>query len=43
MFTLYTNKFLVRAALSAGVTAVVSKGANVKTMVDQAQGLLAAI
>jgi CheY-like chemotaxis protein len=40
VFTLYGNKYLEQAALSAGVTAVVSKLANVETLVNQAQDLL---
>jgi CheY-like chemotaxis protein len=36
VFTLYGNKYLEQAALSAGVTAVVSKLANVETLVNQA-------
>ena len=42
LFTLYANKFLEQEAFSAGVTAVVSKDANVKTLVDQAKDLLRA-
>ena len=40
--TLYANKFLEQEAFSAGVTAVVSKDATVKTLVNQAQDLLRA-
>jgi CheY-like chemotaxis protein len=42
LFTLYGSKFLEREALSAGVTAVVSKDAAVKTLVNQARDLLRA-
>jgi CheY-like chemotaxis protein len=42
LFTLYGSKFLVEAALSAGVTAVVSKDSTVKTLLNQAQDLLRA-
>jgi DNA-binding NarL/FixJ family response regulator len=42
LFTLYGSKFLEQEALSAGVTAIVSKDANVKTLVNQAQDLLRA-
>jgi CheY-like chemotaxis protein len=40
LFTLYANKFLEQEAFSAGITAVVSKNAALKTLVDQAQDLL---
>ena len=42
LFTLYGNKYLEQAALSAGVTAVVSKETGVKALVNQAQDLLKA-
>ena len=42
LFTLYANKFLEQEAFSAGVTAVVSKDANLKTLVSQAGELLSA-
>jgi DNA-binding NarL/FixJ family response regulator len=40
LFTLHGNKFLEREALSAAVTVLVSKEANVTTLVDQAEALL---
>ena len=40
LFTLYGSKFLEREALSVGVTAVISKDATVKTLVNRAQDLL---
>ena len=42
LFTLYADKFLEREAISAGVTAVVSKDAPVKTLVNQVKDLLRA-
>ena len=42
LFTLHGDKFLEREALSAGVTAVISKDANVTTLVNEAQELLSA-
>ncbi len=42
MFTLHSNKTLEREALSTGVTAVVSKDAALKTLVNQAEDLLRA-
>ena len=42
LFTLYGSKFLEREALSVGITAVVSKDATVKTLVNRAQDLLRA-
>jgi DNA-binding NarL/FixJ family response regulator len=42
LFTLYGSKFLRREALSAGVTAVVSKEAALKTLVNEAEDLLRA-
>jgi CheY-like chemotaxis protein len=42
LFTLYANKFLEQEAFSAGVTVVVSKDADVKMLVTQAEELLSA-
>lgn len=42
LFTLHDNKTLEREAFSAGVSAVVSKEAGMKTLVHQAEDLLAA-
>jgi CheY-like chemotaxis protein len=42
MFTLHSKKTLEREALSTGVTAVVSKDAALKTLVNQAEDLLRA-
>jgi two-component system, NarL family, nitrate/nitrite response regulator NarL len=40
LFTLYGSRFLEREALSAGVTAIVSKDAPAKTLVNQPLDLL---
>jgi DNA-binding NarL/FixJ family response regulator len=42
MFTLHDNETVEREAFAVGVSAVVSKAAGMKTLVDQAQDLLAA-
>jgi DNA-binding NarL/FixJ family response regulator len=42
LFTLHGNKCLEREALSAGVTAVISKEVNVTTLINEAQELLRA-
>jgi CheY-like chemotaxis protein len=41
MFTLHNNETVEREAFAVGVSAVVSKAASMKTLVDQAQDLLA--
>ena len=43
LFTLHANNFLEREALSAGVTAVVSKDTTLTTLVNRAEALLAAV
>jgi DNA-binding response OmpR family regulator len=40
LFTLRDNKTLEREALSVGVSALVSKAASMKTLVNQAEDLL---
>jgi CheY-like chemotaxis protein len=42
LFTLHDNKAVEREAFSVGVSAVVSKAASMKSLVQHAQGLLAA-
>ena len=42
LFTLHENNAVEREALSVGVSAVVSKSASMKTLVHQAEDLLAA-
>jgi DNA-binding NarL/FixJ family response regulator len=42
LFTLHDNKTVEREAFSVGVSAVVSKSASMKTLVHQAEDLLAA-
>ena len=42
MFTLHDNKTVEREAFAVGVSAVVSKAAGMKMLVNQAQDLLAA-
>jgi DNA-binding NarL/FixJ family response regulator len=42
LFTLHDNETLEREALSVGISAVVSKAASMKTLVDQAKNLLRA-
>ena len=42
MFTLHDNETVEREAFAVGVSAVVSKAASMKTLVDQAQDLLTA-
>jgi DNA-binding NarL/FixJ family response regulator len=42
LFTLHDNKTLEREAFSAGVSAVVSKAASLRTLVNQAENLLRA-
>ena len=43
LFTLHDNKTLQREAFSLGVSAMVSKAASMKTLIDQAEDLLAAV
>jgi DNA-binding NarL/FixJ family response regulator len=42
LFTLHDNKTLEREALALGVSAVVSKAASMKALIDQAKDLLRA-
>jgi DNA-binding NarL/FixJ family response regulator len=43
LFTLHDNKTVEREAFAAGVSALVSKAASMKTLVDQAEDLLRAV
>jgi DNA-binding NarL/FixJ family response regulator len=42
LFTLHDNKTLEREALALGVSAVVSKAASMKALIDQVKDLLRA-
>ena len=43
LFTLHDNKTLEREALALGVSAVISKAASMKTLIDQARILLSGV